>query len=561
MEATSRPTQAAQVCKNCKDRKRKCDKLLPKCSLCSRKNLRCDYRYTRTEQNTLLSPSSPAVPALTDSHTVSRVPPNDGDKDRQEIPPLTLSTILFLDPTLLQHGPLQVEPDQHGAYIPSYITATIGSLEEIRRTADEFFETVHPWMPIISKARFHDVYLRDSANHNTADIALLLLAIRLIISNQTQDRKLGIYDWIKYFYQKVEGSGTPSILVLQANIFIALYELGHGLYPNAYMTIGACARYLYVLGINGTSSRKVNMNPPRPTSMIEVEERRRAWWAVVILDRFVSIAAPTRPFATPDPELDDLLPVDDEDWNNGIVNASDLCTVGSPSTTHMSKFSLLCQAARVLGKVICFLSRSGPRNAARNSDDDWNAHQEDIERMQLDTTLQAMLTAAMQLDEPDLDTITFIYSATMALYTPHLASATSATMSTTRETILHAPTRASELITDTTETILTNLLDKDCLSGRDSAGMSPWRVYFAYRTLGVHMRTLRETNGADRPVISLGRVKINHNGGPEETVEEMSLEEVVKIMKDAFVLVAERWRVGGMYMKLLEAQEVLAAGA
>jgi hypothetical protein len=270
---------------------------------------------------------------------VSRVPPNDGDKDGQEVPPLTLSTILFLDPTLLQHGPLQVEPDQHGAYIPSYITATIGSLEEIRRTADEFFETVHPWMPIISKARFHDVYLRDSANHNTADIALLLLAIRLIISNQTQDRKLGIYDWIKYFYQKVEGSGTPSILVLQANIFIALYELGHGLYPNAYMTIGACARYLYVLGINGTSSRKVNMNPPRPTSMIEVEERRRAWWAVVILDRylfsfwplrltpgsltfsmysFVSIAAPTRPFATPDPELDDLLPVDDEDWNNGV---------------------------------------------------------------------------------------------------------------------------------------------------------------------------------------------------------------------------------------------------
>jgi hypothetical protein len=75
----------------------------------------------------------------------------------------------------------------------------------------------------------------------------------------------------------------------------------------------------------------------------------------------------------------------------------------------MSKFSLLCQAARVLGKAICFLSRSGPRNAARNSNDDWNARQEDIERMQLDTTLQAMLTAAMQLDEPDLDTITFIY--------------------------------------------------------------------------------------------------------------------------------------------------------
>jgi hypothetical protein len=199
---------------------------------------------------------------------------------------LTLSTILFLDPTLLQHGPLLVELDQHGTHIPGYISAAIGSLEEIRRTADEFFETVHPWMPIISKARFYDVYLRDGVHHNKADVALFLLALRLIISTPTQDPRLGIYDWTKNLYQKVEGSGTPSILILQAKIFIALYELGHGLYPNAYMSIGACARYLYVLGINGTSSRKVNMNPPRPTSMIEVEERRRAWWAVVVLDRY-----------------------------------------------------------------------------------------------------------------------------------------------------------------------------------------------------------------------------------------------------------------------------------
>jgi hypothetical protein len=77
----------------------------------------------------------------------------------------------------------------------------------------------------------------------------------------------------------------------------------------------------------------------------------------------------------------------------------------------MSKFSLLCQAARVLGKVISFLNRSGPRNGTSNSssNEDVNARQDDIERIQLDTTLQAMITAAMQLDEPDLDTITFIY--------------------------------------------------------------------------------------------------------------------------------------------------------
>ncbi|KAL4981918.1 hypothetical protein BDW68DRAFT_183027 [Aspergillus falconensis] len=570
MDAPSRPALAAQVCKNCKDRKRRCDKALPKCSLCarsassapffskilgsllSRKNLRCDYHHGRTESNTLLSPSSAAAPAAAGDDTLSHSASNSS---------LALSTILFLDPALLQHGPLQVELDQHATHIPGHISAAIGSLEMIRETGDEFFETIHPWMPIISKARFYDDYLRDNHHHHKVNVVLLLLAVRLIISNPTQDPRSGLYDWTKQFYQRVEGSAAPSILVLQANIFIALYELGHGLYPNAYMTIGACARYMYVLGIKGTGSRNVSMNPPRPTSMIEVEERRRAWWAVVILDRFVNIAAPTRPFASPEPELDDLLPIDDEDWDSGIVNASDLCTVGAPSTTRMSRFSLLCQAARVLGKVICFLGRSGPGNVPSNSNDNRNALQEDIERMQLDTTLQAMLTAAMQLDEPDLDTITFIYSAMMALYTPHLASATSVKTptSTRRETIRHAPTRASELIADTTDTILANLIDKACLSGRDTGGMSPWRVYFAYRTLGLHMRTSRETNGPDRPMVSLKRVRMNQSGEPEETTDEVPLEDVVRVMKETFGLVAERWRVGGIYLKLLEAQEVLAA--
>ncbi|KAL2849305.1 fungal-specific transcription factor domain-containing protein [Aspergillus pseudodeflectus] len=553
MEATTRPAPALQACKSCKDRKRRCDKALPKCSL---KNLRCDYRYNRIESNTLLSPASPAAPTAIDTI---------GDSTKPELPPLTLSSILFLDPTLLQHGPLQVQVDQHGTQIPGHISAAVGSLEMIQETADKFFETIHPWMPILSRVRFYDVYLRDNLHHNKADVVLLLLVLRLIISTPIQDPRLGIYDWTKQFYQRVEGSGTPSILVLQANIFIAIYELGHGLYPNAYMTIGTCARYMYVLGINGTSTRNVNMNPPRPTSLIEVEERRRAWWAVVILDRFVSIAAPTRPFATPDPELDDLLPVDDEDWNNGIVNATEIWTVATPSTKHMSKFSLLCQAARVLGKVICFLNRSGPRNgtSTRNGNEDVNARQDDIERIQLDTTLQAMLTAAMQLDEPDLDTITFIYGTTLALYTPHLSSATSAsaTTPTTREPILHAPTRASELIAETTDTIYTNLLANDCLFTRDAAGLSPWRVYFAYRTLGVHMRTLREARSLKCPAVPQTRVRIDHDGEPEETVEKARLEEIVGAMKAAFEVVARRWRVGGMYLRLLEAQEVLAVGA
>jgi hypothetical protein len=64
-------------------------------------------------------------------------------------------------------------------------------------------------------------------------------------------------------------------------------------------------------------------------------------------------------------------------------------------TSHMSKFTLLCQAARLLGQVLHHVS-----NASALGDDSW---------VQLDRTLQSMLTAALNVELPDYDQITFIY--------------------------------------------------------------------------------------------------------------------------------------------------------
>lgn len=61
----------------------------------------------------------------------------------------------------------------------------------------------------------------------------------------------------------------------------------------------------------------------------------------------------------------------------------------------MSKFSLLCQAAHLLGQVLRHVSSD---SAAQ-----------DIAWVQLDRTLQSMLAAALDVDCPDYDQITFIY--------------------------------------------------------------------------------------------------------------------------------------------------------
>jgi hypothetical protein len=70
-------------------------------------------------------------------------------------------------------------------------------------------------------------------------------------------------------------------------------------------------------------------------------------------------------------------------------------TLSSPSNSHMSKFALLCQAARLLSQVLHHVSEKG------NLDDDVS--------LQLDRTLHAMLAAALNVESPDYDQITFIY--------------------------------------------------------------------------------------------------------------------------------------------------------
>lgn len=62
---------------------------------------------------------------------------------------------------------------------------------------------------------------------------------------------------------------------------------------------------------------------------------------------------------------------------------------------HMTKFALLCQAARLLGQVLEYVSSDSKNH-------------EDI-GIQLDRTLQSMLAASLAVDSPDYDQITLIY--------------------------------------------------------------------------------------------------------------------------------------------------------
>jgi hypothetical protein len=90
-----------------------------------------------------------------------------------------------------------------------------------------------------------------------------------------------LYEATKHYYHEVEASDRLSLPILQSGILLDLYELGHGIYPAAFLSIGACARFAHTLGI--TDNRAVGAR--KVLTLVEVEERRRVRWAIVILDR------------------------------------------------------------------------------------------------------------------------------------------------------------------------------------------------------------------------------------------------------------------------------------
>lgn len=197
-------------------------------------------------------------------------------------------------------------------------------------------------------------------------------------------------------------------------------------------------------------------------------------------------------------------------------------------TGHMSKFALLCQAARLLGQVLHHLSTD-----FTSEDDVW---------IQLDRTLQSMLAASLNIDCPDYDQITFVYrlvlqsstlsctssntklSALVALYTPWLSSDRAQEIDTGRSR------RAKVILQQITDRISANLIERQCFLDRDPEGMSPWGLYFAYRICGAHMRTsCRTPHGL----------------------------EVVRSLREGFMAIDVRWNVAGVYLQLLEAQEAI----
>ncbi len=214
------------------------------------------------------------------------LPPRDGLTTdatlRQRPPTAEFPAVFFLDRQVFRHYRVQtpkqpvVGPDfprdlLHDAHtiIHSYVSA--------------FFEGPQRWLAVIPEERLRMIINQPLATIR-ADMALLLLCIRMSTSlphAQMRNGQVELYTTAKNELRRLEVCGFLSTNTLEAAFLIALYEISHAIYPSAFLSVGSCIRYCYALGLGMENGLKLQP----PFGREELEENKRLWWAITLLER------------------------------------------------------------------------------------------------------------------------------------------------------------------------------------------------------------------------------------------------------------------------------------
>ena len=160
----------------------------------------------------------------------------------------------------------------------------LGTLENTHRIAVTYFATISQRMPIVSRKRLFD-RLPSLFASPRADFTALCLCIHLVQQAPPQDEQSMqslLYVTTKSVISLLESTGYLSLNVIQCRLLLTFYELGHGIYPAASISIGACARAARALGLNKKNFHTVDTDA---LARIVSEEEKRVWYAVMNLDR------------------------------------------------------------------------------------------------------------------------------------------------------------------------------------------------------------------------------------------------------------------------------------
>lgn len=222
--------KAARVCIICKARKKACDKCLPKCGYCTKRDLDCNYDETSSTEIPLQHHGYPF-------HSSRTGPQHDSVSN----PPGLLRTQLTVDDMIYEQLRRVV-----------YLTGI-----PISQMFDEFFRGVHTVFPVVSAGSLRANLSAHENQVPPADFALVILSMYLLTIRSMKGPDFVdlvsadmFYVTIKMLLGHVQALKISSIYLVQASLLLAAFEYACCRPYAAYLTIGTCGRMALVVDID-----------------------------------------------------------------------------------------------------------------------------------------------------------------------------------------------------------------------------------------------------------------------------------------------------------------------
>lgn len=179
-----------------------------------------------------------------------------------------------------------------GPFTPSHLQDAIiqrlGVLEP-EDIISAYCREVEPWLPIISVSRLRD-WLPLTWSEAPIDIALLCISIVLLTTtppsapedeNDPSEFK-ALYLFVKTCIASTEGLGLNSLTLIQSRILVTLFEVAHGFYPAAYISISSIIRAADTLNDHTVGDPLLQFHDGGNR-----EETVLIWCGILVLDRYI----------------------------------------------------------------------------------------------------------------------------------------------------------------------------------------------------------------------------------------------------------------------------------
>ncbi|KAH9205012.1 fungal-specific transcription factor domain-containing protein [Leptodontidium sp. 2 PMI_412] len=403
-------------CVACRSRKLGCDRQRPLCAACGKSNRECTYLERRTvvrrrpktleERLALLearlgigvdmiSASSESAATAngtedtiqeTDSHGKSSVKAsdlslNDGD-DR-------------LSSTTSQNRDCRSPMDEDFTsqeMICSRVEETLPPTEVYQELLQIYFDQIHPGIPMIHKQKFYTTMKLGPDSRPPLCLQFSILCLSSSVTPKYKRFGETFYQKARRYAEISEANGTDEAYTVyhaQCWLLIANFDAQRMHIKRAWMSVGKCIRLVQMIGLHRLDKHDSHTGVvPEAEGFIELEERRRTFWAVYITDRFAykvsgwSMGMNEHEIFTHLPSSEYAFENDREETSISLADA--LASGGA--ATLSSPFAAVILATALLGHVSMHIYNSKKPNPSEKPGncEFWAKHRE-LDRNILDT--------------------------------------------------------------------------------------------------------------------------------------------------------------------------------